>query len=333
MRKLKDDSINLWRGVTRAERPRVRLALPALMLVAMALMVLSRLDHSAIRYARAGLGEAMAPVFAALMVPVDEVRAAGRRLGALQATGDEVEQLKARNRQLEAQLWRARDIERQFTELTRQTRTVLGSDPGAVTTRVLAQSGGAFTRSVMLEAGREHGLKPGHPVVTIDGLAGRIVEAGRRTASVLLVTDVNSRVPVSVGQGSVRAVMVGDNGPNPRLSFIGEGVLRDGDAVATSGVGGLFPRGLRVGTVVHRAGVARVEPVVSLDDLTFVQVLLFDSDTLQLAGERAAVGAQADKATMSSAATATAPRAGGRVASPPSISAAAAPASGGEATP
>ena len=310
MRTLKQDGINLSRGVERAALPRVRFALPALMLVSLALMVLSRLEHSAIRAARAGLGEVLAPALSAAMAPVSVVRDFGHRLAAMATMADELDRLRAANSELQASAWRAQELERQLAELTRQTRTVTGPDPASLSTRVLAQSGGAFTRSLMIEAGREHGLKPGHPVVTVDGLAGRIVDAGRRTASVLLITDVNSRVPVTIaGRGSlagagspaagngggnsvgVRAVMVGDNGPQPRLTFLGEGVVRDGDAVATSGVGGLYPRGTRVGTVAMVGGVARVVPAVRLDDLIYVRVLLFDSDTLQFAGERAALAA------------------------------------------
>lgn len=288
MRRLKDDSINLSRGVDRPRQAGVRLALPVLMLTALALMVLSRLDHSGIRAARAGLSEALAPALSALMLPVAQARFATGRLAALFHEGDELARLRARNRELEASQWRVRDIERQMAELMRQSRAVAPQDAPFHAARVIAQAGGAFTRSALVEVGREQGVRPGHPVVTVEGLVGRVVDAGRRTSTVLLISDVNSRVPVAIGAKSVRAIMVGDAGPQPRLAFAGEGAINDGDDVTTSGVGGLFPRGMRVGTVVTVAGVARVIPAAQLDDLGFVRVVLHDSELLQYAGERGA---------------------------------------------
>lgn len=288
MRKLKDDSINLWRGVIRAERPRARLALPALMLVALALIVLSRLDHSAIRAARLHLGSALAPLLSALTAPVAPLREAGREIGALIARADMLDRLEARNRELEGWRWKAEQLERELAELKRQTATVTGSEPASLTTRVIADASGIFVRSALIDAGREQGIRPGHPVVTVDGLVGRIVEAGRRTSSVLLVTDVNARVPVAIGRDGVRAVMVGDNGSEPHLAFMGGGSVSDGDLVTTSGAGGLFPPGLRVGRIVRVGATWRVAPAARLDALSYVRVLLYDSDTLRLADDRPA---------------------------------------------
>lgn len=293
MRKLKDDSINLWRGVIRAERPRARLALPVLMLLSLALMVLSRLDHSAIRSARAHLESALAPLLSAVMSPVAPLREAGRTLGAMFATADELERLAARNRELEGWRWKAEQLERELAELKRQTGVVTGPEPMSLTTRVIADASSHFVRSALLDAGRDQGIRPGHPVVTVDGVVGRIVEAGRRTSSVLLVTDVNSRVPVAIGREAVRAVMIGDNGGEPHLAFLAPGRLAEGDFVTTSGAGGLFPPGLRVGRIVRAGEAWRVAPAARLDALSYVRVLLYDSDMLRLADERpAAAGAR-----------------------------------------
>lgn len=287
MRTLKDDSINLWRGVTRAERPRARLALPVLMLVAVALMVLSRLDHSLVRSARVVLGGALAPVLSAVMDAVEPVRAAGRTVGLALARADALERLQTRNRELEGWHWKAEQLERELAELKRQTAVVTGSEPPSVTTRVIADASGIFVRSALIDAGRERGIRPGHPVVTVDGLVGRIVEAGPRTSSVLLVTDVNSRVPVGIGAKGLRAVMIGDNGALPHLAFLADGAIAEGDLVTTSGAGGLYPPGLRVGRIVREGDAWRVAPAARLDALGYVRVVLYDSSILGLADEHA----------------------------------------------
>ena len=76
----------------------------------------------------------------------------------------------------------------------------LTPEPAAtfITARVIANSGGAYVRSLMVHAGSENGVARGQAAMTGEGLVGRVAEVGSRAARVLLVTDLNSRVPVIV---------------------------------------------------------------------------------------------------------------------------------------
>ena len=65
-----------------------------------------------------------------------------------------------------------------------------------VTARVIANSGGGYVRTVMVNAGTDQGLARGQAAITGDGLVGRLTEVGSRAARVLLITDLNSRIPV-----------------------------------------------------------------------------------------------------------------------------------------
>jgi hypothetical protein len=178
---------------------------------------------------------------------------------------------------------RADELERRIGELEQVSHAAADPPVGFVAARVIATSSGAFARSAVVNAGREHGLKVGYPVITAEGVVGRVVELGRRASSVLLLSDLNSRIPVVVGKLRVRALMIGDNGPLPRLVYVGNPAdIESGDEVSTSGVGGLFPRGLRVGNVVGGAKEPRVQPAAQLDQLEYLKVLQHESATLQL---------------------------------------------------
>ena len=155
-----------------------------------------------------------------------------------------------------------------------------------MTGRVIADAKGPFARSVLLNAGREQRLKAGYPVVSGDGLVGRILETGARASRVLLLTDLNSRIPVLIGERGMRGVLMGDNGAKPAIARLPEPAeIASGDEVVTSGVGGLFPRGLRIGSVVEENGSFRVLLHARLDELDHVSVLFFESAALELAGE------------------------------------------------
>ena len=144
-----------------------------------------------------------------------------------------------------------------------------------ITARVIANSGGAYVRSLMVHAGSEDGVERGQAAMTGEGLVGRVSEVGSRAARVLLVTDLNSRVPVIVEGPQQRALLAGDNSERPRLRYLGAGArIRVGDRVVTSGQGGVFPPGLPVGVVASVDGDApSVEPYVELSQVEYLRIV------------------------------------------------------------
>jgi rod shape-determining protein MreC len=111
--------------------------------------------------------------------------------------------------------------------------------------------------------------------LTGDGLAGRIAEVGRRSARVLLLTDINSRVPVLVERTRDRAILAGDNSNHPQLLYLKpRAELRVGDRVVTSGDGGVFPAGLPVGVVDSiEDGVVGIAPFVDWDRMEYLRIV------------------------------------------------------------
>lgn len=271
-------------GLPRA-RGRPAAALPVLVFISLALLVLSRINHDYVDHLRWHVMEWMTPVLSALLVPIEPLRKAGQSLSAVASRSGELERLRAENQQLKGWEWRAKDLERKLESLSTASRTARETAIEFITARVVANSSGAFVRSAMINAGRRHRLRDGYPVVNGDGLVGRIVEVGTNAARVLLLTDVNSRIPVHVGEARVRAILAGDNGPYPRLEFVSEDVeVKPGDAVLTSGTGGFYPRGLRIGTVRSGGPPLRVATHANLDAVEYLGVLLYDNPALDLFG-------------------------------------------------
>jgi rod shape-determining protein MreC len=254
-----------------------------LVFVSIALMVLSRLQHSYIKDMRGHVANVMAPVLNAAVVPLTPVRRVFARMTAYTDLYAELERLKEENQRMKGWEWKARELERKYSQLGKLARVV--EEPGLdhVAARIVADSRGPLGRSALVSVGREQGIKPGFPVISADGLIGRVTDTGRGAARILLLTDMNSRIPVFVGRNSVRALMVGDTSASPKLTYGPTSGIEVGDEVSTSGVGGLFPRGLRIGTVAEHGGKLVVVPLARLDELNFVSVLMFENPTLELA--------------------------------------------------
>jgi len=176
----------------------------------------------------------------------------------------------------------AKGLERRLTQMRQLLNAVDEPALGFATGRVIADARGPFARSMLLNIGAAQGIKAGYAVINEDGLVGRIVNVGEKTARLILLSDLNSRVPVQVGPAAARAVLVGDNSGTMSLQFLPPDVaVYPGDEVYTSGHGGLFPRGLRVGVVTQDdVNGLRVVAHAKLDKLEYVSVLFFESPVL-----------------------------------------------------
>jgi rod shape-determining protein MreC len=150
-----------------------------------------------------------------------------------------------------------------------------------ITGSVIADARGPFLRSALINLGRDNGVRIGYAVINGDGLIGRTVDAGASVTRVLLLNDLNSRIPVLVGPAGMRALASGDNSADLRLDFLPDGAqLYPGDEVYTSGSDGVLPRGLRVGAVMGSPGAYKVRPGAELNSLDVVSVLFFDTPAL-----------------------------------------------------
>lgn len=144
-----------------------------------------------------------------------------------------------------------------------------------ITARVIGDSGNAFAKSLLVLAGGDDGVEKGQAVLAGDGLIGRVIESGRKTAHVLLLTDMNSRIPVLIEGTDQRAIMGGNNDDTPVLLYLPpEAEMVEGARVITSGHDGILPYGLPVGTVIRNlAGQFAVMPYAEISRVTMARII------------------------------------------------------------
>ena len=245
------------------------------------LLVLSRIGHGVIADARDGMVDLTAPLLEVASLPAIEARRAMERAQLYASAFKEVDRLKKENEELKQWEWRTKLLERKVSHLRSLLNAV--EEPALVyaTGRVIADARGPFVRSALINLGRHDGLRIGYAVINGDGLVGRTVDAGGSVARVLLLNDLNSRIPVLAGPAGLRGLASGDNSAELQLDFLPEGAaLYAGDEVYTSGSDGVLPRGLRVGVVTGTPGAFKVRPYAELNSLDAVSVLFFDTPAL-----------------------------------------------------
>jgi rod shape-determining protein MreC len=143
---------------------------------------------------------------------------------------------------------------------------------------VVAETDGPFVKTRVLNAGAADGVAVDQGVLSEHGLVGRIVSAGEHSARVLLLKDLNSRVPVLIERNDIRAILAGDNSERPQLRYLrsGHGLI-SGDRVITSGDGGFLPHGLPVGEAfLDGQGQWRVRLDSDDGPIDFVRVVKFN---------------------------------------------------------
>ncbi len=105
-----------------------------------------------------------------------------------------------------------------------------------------------------------------------EGIVGRVMQAGLYSSRVLLITDLNSRIPVILEGTRTHAILAGDNSRTPYLMYLPKtAAISTGDRLVTAGHDGVFPTGLPVGRVSSvENGEIRVEPIADLDRLEYL---------------------------------------------------------------
>jgi rod shape-determining protein MreC len=161
------------------------------------------------------------------------------------------QELRRELRQMRAWREAALQLEQENAKLLDLARVRLDPALTWVTGVVLADSGSPFRQSVLLNVGNRDGIRDGWATTDGLGLVGRIFGVGETTSRVILLTDTNSRVPVTIQPSGQRAMLMGDNSSMPVLEFIEyPEQVRPGDRVVSSAEGAVFPAGLLVGQVV-----------------------------------------------------------------------------------
>lgn len=254
-----------------------RFAYSALVLLSIAIMVIGRADGSLIEHIRTRTNDILAPVLEAVTQPVTAVTDAAAHVRSLTDLFHENERLKAEN----AALMQWQQVARRLDNENSGLRTLLNYQPEGsiwfITGRVIGTSGGAFSRNLLINRGTLDSVAKGQAVAAGTGLVGRVTEVGDRAARVLMITDLNSRIPVQIDGNHDRAILAGDNTDRPQLAYVGPHTkINLGDRIVTSGDGGVFPPGMPVGTVASiDGGNIRIEPFADLSRVEFLRVVDF----------------------------------------------------------
>jgi rod shape-determining protein MreC len=253
-----------------------RAAFGGLVGLALLLVMTARADFAVVERLTHAIRDALTPVMQVVAQPSHALHDGFDWVGRQFALAEE-------NRRLRAQVERLLSWQAEATRLQVENaslRDVLNAQrqrpmPIARTARVVADSRSPFVHTRLLDSGTRDGVHRGMAALGAGGLAGRVVDVGPHSSRLLLITDLNSRVPVLVLPSRDPAILTGDNSATPRLEFLPlTPQAKAGDRVVTSGAAGVLPIGLPVGRIVASAdGDLRVVPALDWRHLQYVRLV------------------------------------------------------------
>ncbi|GMV02953.1 MAG: rod shape-determining protein MreC [Burkholderiaceae bacterium] len=219
-------------------------------LLAIALLVVdSRLD--VLGRLRQGIATVLYPVQRTLLVPRDVTRVGAEYLadvGRLRAENAELRRLETANANALLQTEQLVAENQQLRQLlAMRERTAIRS----AVAEVLYDTRDAFSRRLVLDKGQQNGVIAGQPVIDASGVVGQVTRVYPLSSEVTLVTDRRSTIPVEIRRTGERSVAFGGSPDGTiELRYLRTSAdVREGDLLVTSGLDGLFPPGLPVGTV------------------------------------------------------------------------------------
>ena len=246
-----------------------------LLIISFSLIFVGKVDLYTARAAKLTISEFIAPIYDVVSAPVRAFETMAGGMRTLASFRAENVRLRAENERLKRWQRRAEILESE----NRQLKTVIGAASTTelvpVTARAISSPGGSFAHSLLLDIENIDNVVRGNAVVNADGLVGYIIEVGRKYARVLLITDVNSKIPILLSTSSWPALALGKNTKTLQLDFLPlEAKPEIGELVLTSGHGGILPAGVPVGRVISVSDDAVfLEPSVVLEQISFVSVL------------------------------------------------------------
>ena len=143
--------------------------------------------------------------------------------------------------------------------------------------KVLIDKDSPFLKSIIVNKGSKDSVKLGMAVLDGNYLVGKIVEVNYSTSRALMISDLNSKIPVSIEPGNIQSILSGTGKRNGKIEYVeSEILIDDGSIVYTSGSGNIFKSGIPIGIFNKNENTSEeVKFFSKLTQLTFVKLVSF----------------------------------------------------------
>ncbi len=246
----RDDFIIAIRSAFLKKGTKQRFSLIVLLFFSITILVLGKYNFKGINYLKSGLNELVYRVTFIVSAPENFIKNTyNLTLSHINLYNDH-KKLKKDFKALQAENFNNSFIISENEMLKAKIDDIVDSS-SEILAKVLVDKQSPFLKSIIVNRGSKDGIKLGMAVLDEEFLIGKVVEVNFRTSRVLLLSDLNSKIPISVGPNNVQSILTGTGEKYGKLLYtqIEKFNLKTGDQIYTSGSGGIFKSGIPIGKV------------------------------------------------------------------------------------
>ena len=190
---------------------------------------------------------------------------------------DDYSKLKVENNELKNKISETNFLELENNQLRKLIEEQASSTSNLTSARVMLDKQSPYLNSFIINIGSNKNIKNGMAVLDGKNFIGRIVDVNFFSSRVLLISDLNSKIPIITEPSANHAILSGHGGNKPTLEYLPENHnIQDGDKVYTSGKEGIFFPGIPIGEVEIEDDDIKVLLFSDLSQITFVNINLED---------------------------------------------------------
>ena len=271
----RDDFVIAIRSAFLKKGNKQRFSLLVLIFFSAVLIGFSKINLPGISYLKISLNEIVYRSSFIVSIPEKKIKEFGIRVKEHYVLYNEYKDVKEKLSQFESKKYQTEFIineNKRLKELIEEY--VYISDE--LVAKVLIDKKSPFLRSIILNKGSKDEVMLGMAVLDKGYLVGKIVEVNYATSRALLISDLNSKIPVSIEPGNIQSILSGTGDDNGKLEYLQEDLeIQDKSIIYTSGSGALFKSGIPVGTVSKKIEDNNVNFFSNLSQLTFVKLVSY----------------------------------------------------------
>ncbi len=271
----RDDFVIAIRSAFLKKGNKQRFSLVALIIFSIVLIVLSRINFPAINYLKIGLNEVVYRVSFIVSLPEQQLNRSLIAINNHLNLYNDHDQLKEKFKSL-----RGKELDNEYLKFENERlRKIIDEyiiNTDELVAKVLLDKESPFLRSIILNKGSKDKIRIGMAVLDGPYLVGKVVEVNYATSRVLLISDLNSKIPVILEPGDIQSIMSGSGKNKGQIQYFKtENTLNEKKIVFTSGSGGIFKSGIPIGE--FNSG-EEIQFFSDLSQLTFVKVVSFNKE-------------------------------------------------------
>ena len=249
----RDDFIIAIRSAFLKKENKQKFSLSALIILTLSILILGKYDFKVINYAKLSLKEIAYRSTFIFSTPENVNKNGFIATKNHFFVYEENKILKQKVKDLEIRKYNAQYIQTE-NERLKETLNELKFSSDEILAKVIVDKQSPFLKSIIVNKGSKHGVILGMGVLDQEYLVGKVVEVNFTTSRVLLLSDLNSKIPVDILPNNIQSILSGTGDNIGKIQYIKEEALIESDSIVyTSGAGGIFKPGVRIGRTVKNS--------------------------------------------------------------------------------